>query len=67
MTADWQQKLEQVQQIEITDNLVEEVYDYVNQEAPDPGDFHATYRVLFRGSEKSTRLRCLVGIRYQLA
>ncbi len=52
MTAGWQQKLEQVQQIEITDNLVEEVYDFVNQEAPDPGDFHATYRVLFRGSEE---------------
>jgi len=52
MAANWQQRLEQVQQIEITDDLVEEVYEYVNQDAPDPRDFHATYRVLFRGSEK---------------
>ena len=49
MTADWQQKLEQVQQIEITDELVEKVYEFVTQDAPDPRDFHGTYRVLFTG------------------
>ena len=52
MAVNWQQRLEQVQQIEITDDLVEEVYEYVNQDAPDPRDLHGTYRVLFRWSGK---------------
>lgn len=50
MVENWQQTLEQVQQIEITDSLVEKVHGYVNEEAPDPQDFHGTYRVLFTES-----------------
>ncbi|WP_144427206.1 hypothetical protein [Halolamina pelagica] len=36
----------------MTDNLVQRIYEYVNQDAPDPRDFHGTYRVLFTESEE---------------
>ena len=51
----WQQRLEQVQQIEITDELVGKVYEFVTQDISGPRDFHGTYRVLFTESGKKIK------------